>query len=142
MTTKIFWIIAGILLLALSLTAARRSEHLKLQSVSLIQLLSTPEKYHGKYVSVEGFYHREFESSGLYICREHAVYSLLQSAIWVGGARKGGTNRIEDVNDAYIQVNGVFYHIPGGGGHSAMGTGELQEITLLTALPVRRTLPR
>ena len=111
------------------------------ERVSLIQLLTTPEKYDRKLVGVRGYFHGEFESSGLYICEEHARYSLRESAIWIGTrAGNADTNYIERLNNTFVYVEGVFHHIPGGGGHSGMGTGELNEITHRLKLPARESL--
>src|SRR4051812_24534318 len=89
----------------------------KLVIVSLIQLIANPEKYHNKHISVRGFYHREFESSGLYVSRDDAKYFVMENGVWVGNiATDAETNRIDSVNDTYVIIEGTFKHTPNGGG--------------------------
>jgi hypothetical protein len=53
------------------------------QSVSLVQLLASPEKYDGQFVRVEGFLHNKFENSALYLSKGDADYLIGKNALWV-----------------------------------------------------------
>jgi hypothetical protein len=55
----------------------------KPQSVSLVQLLASPEEYHGRFVRVEGFLHNKFENSALYLSKQDADYLIGKNAVWV-----------------------------------------------------------
>jgi len=97
--------------------------------------LADPEKFDGRLISVRGFYHAEFESSGLYTSRDDARHFITESAIWIGAAAKGlGTNRISRVNDTYVLAEGIFHSTPKGGGTGAF-VGELKDVTLFVTVP-------
>jgi hypothetical protein len=53
-------------------------------TVPLVRLLSRPEDYSGKAISVRGFYHREFESSALYLSEADARRFITENSFWVG----------------------------------------------------------
>jgi hypothetical protein len=53
------------------------------QSVSLVQLLAAPEKYHGQFVRVEGFLHNKFENSALYLSKQDGDFLIGKNAVWV-----------------------------------------------------------
>lgn len=56
-------------------------------SVSLINLISTPEKYIGKLVAVEGFLHVQYEDERLYLTKEHAEHLIRANAVDVSFAK-------------------------------------------------------
>lgn len=92
---------------------------------SLIQLLASPEKYHGKRVQVEGFLHyiryEEIESA-LYLSREDANYGITANSLGVSydeyfsiGAmtqedepRGKRSKDLTQVNGKYVLLEGVF----------------------------------
>lgn len=99
--------------------------------VSLVQLLATPEKFDRMLVHVEGYYHKAFEVSGLFLTKDDAKYSS-QNAIWIGTWAEGAdTNVIERVNDVFVTVEGTFNYTPKGGGHLGAWPSELNCVTLL-----------
>lgn len=53
------------------------------QSVSLVQLLASPEKYHDQFVRVEGFLHNKFENSALYLSKQDGDFLIGKNAVWV-----------------------------------------------------------
>jgi hypothetical protein len=53
------------------------------QSVSLVQLLASPEKHHGQFVRVEGFLHNKFEDSALYLSKPDGDFLIGKNALWV-----------------------------------------------------------
>lgn len=53
------------------------------QTVSLVQILASSEKYDGKFLRVEGFLHNKFEDSGLYLSQEDADHLNGRNGIWV-----------------------------------------------------------
>jgi hypothetical protein len=53
------------------------------RSVSLVQLLASPETYHGRFVRVEGFLHNKFENSALYLSKQDGDFLIGKNALWV-----------------------------------------------------------
>jgi hypothetical protein len=53
------------------------------QAVSLVQLLASPEKYHGQLVRIEGFLHNKFENSALYLSKQDGDFLIGKNAVWV-----------------------------------------------------------
>lgn len=51
--------------------------------VSMIELISNPEQYHGKPIQVTGFVKIEFEGTLIYLHREDYEQMLLRNAIWL-----------------------------------------------------------
>jgi hypothetical protein len=62
---------------------ARRGWGCQDEYVSLINLVATPERYDGKYVSVLGYVSLEFEGSAIYLDREDMRRCLTKNAIWL-----------------------------------------------------------
>ncbi len=49
--------------------------------VSIINLITTPEKYHNKKVLIEGYAQLDFENNALYLSREDAEYGATKNGI-------------------------------------------------------------
>ena len=110
----------------------------KVEYASFAQLLADPKAYDGKRISVAGFYHGEFESFAVYDCREHANFGIMESGIWVDFPdRKEKAGRIQEVNDCYVRVEGIFHYTPKGAGHLGGWASEITAITLFARLPER-----
>ena len=82
-----YHLISFALLLGLNLPAASAMQA-EPQKVSLIQLIATPEKYQGKFVRVEGFLHKQFEDSAIYVTKNDADHLICMNALWVSYAEK------------------------------------------------------
>jgi len=52
------------------------------ESVSLVNLIATPEKYHGKWVRVEGVCAFDFEGNGLYLSKDDRKHMHTKNAVW------------------------------------------------------------
>jgi hypothetical protein len=73
--------------------------------VSVIQLIASPEKYHGKLVSVKGFMSLEVERRALFLHKEDCDNAVFENALWLDlppGTDRGRHNR------KYVAVEGVF----------------------------------
>ena len=112
-------------------------------AVSLVQVLATPERYHGQRVRVEGFLHCEFEDSALYLSKSDGDYLIGRNAIWVSysaetqkslhrGSEKLPVNVRCDANRKYVLLEGRFN--PNGHGHMDCCSGELEDVTRLMEL--------
>lgn len=98
------------------------------RSVRLAEVLAQPENYHGKRVSVTGFYHREFEGSSLGVDEASSRKQGFVRSVWRGGVSTfADRSAINDHNDSWLRVEGVFLRGPGG--HMGLWPGELVRIT-------------
>jgi hypothetical protein len=50
---------------------------------SMVELLATPEEFHGKLVQVSGYLHNQFEDTALYLSKEDADYVNGRQAVWI-----------------------------------------------------------
>jgi hypothetical protein len=107
------------------------------QSVSLIQLIATPEKYNGKFVRVEGYLHYKFEDSALYFTKDHADRLDGRNALWVSYAssetiqlQPKEKDGIKYFDCEWALLEGIFkYESDHGHGHMGMFSGELKNVT-------------
>ena len=96
-------------------------ETLKNNHVSIIQLLSNPNKYHNQKIVVSGFLHYRFEDSALYFSKDHADHIINENAFWIdysdslklyylknGNSITGSLNEISILNSKYVSVKGTF----------------------------------
>lgn len=98
------------------------------RAVSLAEVLAHPDKYHGKRVSVTGFYHGEFEGSSLAVDEFASRKRAYERSVWRGGVSSFADRAaITDRNDTWLRVEGVFLRGPGG--HMGLWPGVLERIT-------------
>ena len=129
-------LLASALLAFLYLQAQRFADPL---DVSLIQLISSPDKFDGKLVRVEGFLRLEFEGEALYLHQEDDEQMLTKNAIWIDASPDMMKKR-DSVNKKYVLLEGTFdakNH-----GHMALFSGSLHAITRADAMPSRSDLQR
>lgn len=106
-------------------------------SVSLVQLIATPEKYNGKFVRVNGYLHVKFEDSALYFSKDHADRIDARNAIWMSYAENGKLQLqpkhkagIINFDCEWVFVEGIFvYESEHGHGHMSLFSGELKNVT-------------
>lgn len=107
------------------------------RDVKLADVLANPAKFHGKRISVVGFYHWEFEGSSLAVGREALRTSEFRKSIWRGDVSTFAKRlAIRDKNDSWMRVDGVF--LQGPTGHFGMWPGEIVRLTRIE--PVRSPL--
>ena len=93
--------------------------------VSMVQLLATPDKFHGKFVRVIGYLHLEFEGNGLYLHSEDELAALPKKGLWFDGTIET-MKKPKDFTDQYVLVEGTFdakSH-----GHMGMWSGTISGI--------------
>jgi hypothetical protein len=102
-------------------------EYASNHTLSLINLISTPEKYHGKKVQVIGYLNLEFEGNGLYLHKEDYEYSIYSNGFWVS-FDKNTIQKIVDekLNNEYVLLVGVFNMNKRG--HMGLWSGEIEQI--------------
>jgi hypothetical protein len=98
-------------------------------SVSLIQLIATPEKYEGRRVRVEGFCRFVHEEQSVYLHREDAELLNTDNGVWLHVKQR------EDVNGVFVRVEGTFTRQ--NRGHLDAWPGALVEITKLERIEKR-----
>ena len=100
--------------------------------VSLVQLLSSPDKYDGKHVAVLGFLTIGQENNNLYLGKTDYDNALLPNSIWIGISDEMLKKRNE-LSMKYVRIVGVF-HL-GHDGRSNIyvgGIGEISDCSVLS----------
>ncbi len=99
-------------------------------SVSMINLIATPDKYHGKLVRVIGVSNLEFEGYKIYLSKEHRDIGVTKNSIWIS-IDYDSVGKTEDklvkYNGQYVLVEGIFdkdYK-----GHLDLNSGSIMNIT-------------
>jgi hypothetical protein len=111
-----------------SATTVTEGDHQSARIVSLAEVLAHPDTYHGKRISVTGFYHGEFEGSSFAVDEIASRQWAYERSVWRGGVSTfADQSAIKDRNDSWLRVEGVFLRGPGG--HLGLWPGELDRIT-------------
>ena len=76
-------------------------------SVSLIALIATPDRYHGKQVTVSGFMYLQRERNALYVTKSDFQHALFKNAIYLQISNEA-FERIYPLNGCYVEVRGRF----------------------------------
>ncbi|MBI2266883.1 MAG: hypothetical protein HYU64_17250 [Armatimonadetes bacterium] len=98
------------------------------RKVQLSEVLANPDKYHGKRISVIGYYHGEFEGSSLSVNEKASRDNDLKRSVWRSGPSTfADKSAIKDKNNAWLRVEGVFLRGPGG--HMSLWPGEIARLT-------------
>jgi hypothetical protein len=106
-------------------------------SVSLLQLIATPEAFDGKYVRVWGFVRVEHEGTAVYLHREDFEQSLTRNGLWLHAsdiADEG--SREAKVNNRYALVEGQFNAKMKG--HRGLWSGSIDKIARMEPWPGRK----
>ena len=98
------------------------------ESVSLIQLIATPEKYEGKTVLITGFLRLEFEGNSICMHREDCDQNLYQNSLWVNPSKDLFAHS-QELNNHYITLVGVF--TAKRNGHMGLWPGEISIISYI-----------
>jgi hypothetical protein len=130
------------------------------RKVSLASVIAAPNTYHGKRISVVGYYRSEEESSSLsvdeaipraltlkfkewkaagskqsgYAAIAPLYKSFLKSSVWRSGTSTFASKaHISHKNDAWVRVEGVFLRGPAG--HMGSWPGEIVRVTRINQVP-------
>jgi hypothetical protein len=121
-----------LLFLCASGTGSASSQIQRVERVSILQLIVTPERYDGKRVQVEGFLHLEFEGNALYLSENDYIHHLHKNGLWV--MRNSVINeRFQKLNSHYVIVIGTFD--AANKGHMSMNSGTLRDISAADTWP-------
>lgn len=106
------------------------------RDVSVIQLIATPELFHGQDVRVIGFLHLEFEGDAVYLHREDFENSITQNSVAIE-LSESQEHAWRKLNNHYVIIEGRFSSVAKG--HLGARPGSLQHITRLGNWSVRKT---
>lgn len=107
--------------------------------ISLAEVIAHPHQYHGKRVSVVGYYHAEEEYSGLCVDEAAAGASRYMSSVFKSSVSRDGPSTfankaaIKDKNDTWLRVEGIF--LDGRSGHMGLWSGEIVRLTRIEPVP-------
>ncbi|MBI1921699.1 MAG: hypothetical protein HYS23_11550 [Geobacter sp.] len=101
----------------------------KIEDVSLINLIATPERYHGRRVRVIGVANFEFEGNALYLSKAD-VNLVTKNAVWLSPdtatLKVTEPTLAHDFNGQYVLVEGLFNM--NNHGHLGMASGAITNI--------------
>lgn len=109
-------------------TTVTEGDHQPARTVKLADVLAHPDEYHGKRISVVGFYHGEFEGSSLAIDQAASRGLDFNHSVWRSGASTfADKSAINDRNDSWLRIEGIFLRGPAG--HMGLWPGEIVRLT-------------
>ena len=76
-------------------------------SISLLTLIATPDRYHGKQVTVSGFMYLQREGNALYVAQSDFQHALFKNAVYLQ-ISKEQFERVYALNGCYVEVRGKF----------------------------------
>ena len=91
--------------------------------VSLIQLVATPERFHGKFVRVIGYVRLEFEGNAIYLHHDDLKYGIEKNGLWLSVTHQIMKDR-DKYTDKYVLVEGTFNSQ--NRGHLGMNSGAIE----------------
>jgi len=96
--------------------------------VSFQALISRPEKYTGKAISVIGYLNIEFEGNALYINQKDCGLKNYRNALWLDISRGDMHKKTyQDANNKYVTIEGTFNLK--NKGHLGVFSGTIDKIT-------------
>ena len=95
-------------------------------SVSIVQLIADPTRWHGRPVRVQGYLNLQFEGNGLYLHKEDWKHGLTRNAIWVETLDSECLTWAK-LNRKYVLLEGTFDAYRNG--HMGAFGGELGKVT-------------
>ena len=103
-----------------------RDNHI--EDVTMIQLIATPERYHGKLVRVVGVGNLEFEGNAIYLSKDDISYQVY-NAVWLDFDNNTTLSYAEAKkhNGKYVIVEGIFDKDHSG--HMGLFHGAITNIT-------------
>jgi hypothetical protein len=97
-------------------------------SVSVVQLIATPERFYGKMVAVVGYLGLEMENNRLYLSEEDYRRNIAGNGVWIDVTKQVDIDR-EKLDMHYVQIAGVFKK------RGPAGDGEISEVRVCQPWP-------
>jgi hypothetical protein len=106
-------------------------------SVSLLQLIATPDAFDGKFVRVLGFVRIEHEGTAIYLHREDAENMLTKNGLWLAAndAAPEGSKEAQ-VQGRYALIEGRFTAKKQG--HLGLWSGAIEDIARMQPWKVKK----
>jgi hypothetical protein len=99
--------------------------------VSIIQLISTPERYDQKLVRVSGFLWLEFEGNALYLHKEDKEHMLFKNGLWIN-VEGDQSDIAHGLSGEYVIVEAMFD--AKSKGHLGLWSGTLKRVKRIAGL--------
>ena len=93
------------------------------EDISIINLISTPEQYHGKKVIITGYLNMEFEGNGIYLSKEDYINSIYKNGLWCDI----DLEKYSKFNKKYVVMEGIFNAKMTG--HMGLWSGSIENIS-------------
>ena len=103
---------------------------------SLIELISSPERFRGLWVRVIGYVVLEFEGNAIYLHEEDFTHSIMRNALWL---EVGSNGTPTPERPGYAIVEGRF--AADAHGHMGLFAGALTEIKRISPWAGRSAVP-
>jgi hypothetical protein len=104
----------------------------EIQTVSMLQLIATPEKYDKKEVMVVGFLVTEHEGNILYLHREDYEQRISKNGLWVVLTPEN-KEKLGGLSKHYVLLAGTFN--ASNKGHMSLTSGALEDVKRATSWP-------
>jgi len=104
-------------------------------SVSIVQLIATPEKYDGKVVQVMGFLRLEFEGDAIYLHEDDYRHAIHKNGLMVVTNPKIDLEA-DKLNLHYVVLEGTFD--ANNHGNMGLNSGTITNITFTGICPTRK----
>ncbi len=99
--------------------------------VSIVNLISNPDDYHGKVVVITGFLSLDFEGSGIYLHQDDYEYGITKNGLWC----VIDLEKYRASDHSYVGIEGVFN--AKAKGHLGMWSGTIENVKRVWK-PIRR----
>jgi hypothetical protein len=100
--------------------------------VSVINLISTPEKYEGKFINVVGYLHLEYEGDGLYLHEEDMRHTLSKNSLCLSFNDEVAASA-KKYNNHYVIIEGFF--TASSKGQLGMCSGTIEHVSRVEVNP-------
>jgi len=112
-------------------------EYGKIEHISLINLIATPERYHGKWVNVQGVANFEFEGNALFLHKEDFKLGT-KNAVWLSpdtsALKVNEVTLARDFNGKYVVVEGIFDM--NDHGHMDLFSGSIKKVSSVVSFKI------
>ncbi len=105
-------------------------------SVSIVQLIATPDRYDGKVIQVMGFLRLAFEGNVIYLHEDDYKHGIGKNGLWIERNAKID-EKSDKLNMHYVVIEGTFH--AGDQGHLGLNAGAISNITFATVCPTAKT---
>ncbi len=102
--------------------------------VSIIKLISNPEKFDGKYVRLIGFVRVAFEGDAIYLHEDDYKYGLTKNGLWLNLIKDTYEKQSRKFDRKYVLVEGTFSAKDRG--HMGLYSGAIENIKRFQVWPM------